>query len=661
MPRKDPDVWDPPDDLPRVEEPPSEFLRHFADRAVRVGKDGSNAQLVRVHRPNNAQKKHTNMNSNSPLQRNNNNNNNNNNINSITPPRLRSQQTGGIVAPDEPKHTKQPIIPLQPAPLKYIKSLGSNSSTGLGPLPSNGSDIGGSMKSIVSLNGVKSVNNTLMHVQKKNESSVAATAVMMPPRLLPLDTLSSSSTQGGRKSPEVVSVERVEATGPVESFPSAHVPLDNLGVVVQTGKGLKLPLARLPPRKMNWHAEELMPKPHAIRRETPFKNTQQNNDDEFTHITDDRTGSRPSTMHSLDEESNNNNSTLLDDSPPIPLYQPTGLFFVEDPLKKKKGNVKKSAINPITNSTTTTTTTTTTNNNNNNNNNNKTTSIDGHLGNKPPSGGIKRPATDKGPIGRSDTAKSNLLIGKYKMNSAPPSGVIPLSLRLQPLQQERRKEMQYPPKPSTTSASSSSALTDNRDDDQEDVKKKPITYKTHNLKEYRVLMERVANLKRGGLGPADTDEQRQAREKMQRQRQYGELVEKQTANLLREKVQQRLQQQQQKEEGRDGSVETTSDAPVVNKQPPPPERIQAQERRARALEYARRIPKPETSVGQQQKQHEQRGENDSPTAVQSNPTKWRTPQEEAEWRREKRLMELEAKHHVDRERVAAVKRYLGHS
>ncbi|ORC86434.1 putative ADG2 [Trypanosoma theileri] len=647
MPRKDRDVWDPPEDRPPVEAPPSEFLRHFADRAVRVGKDGSNAQLVRVHHANGNQR-------NTEKKKNNNHMNThpthekNNNLNIITAPRRRGQQTGGggggIMAPDELQRRRRPIIPPQQIPGNYSKPMCSNSLT-LGQLPGDGSDRG-SVRSVATVNGVVSVNNTLVGGEK-NLHPVAATAAIMPQRLLPLEK--SPSSHGERRSPEVVSVEPLESSRPVESFTFPRVPLENMGVVLQTGKGLKLPLARLPPRKMNWQAEELMPKPNRVTTQTPSTDTLQNNGNEYVHSTD--IAGRPSTMQSLDnnnnddDNDNNDNDILLDDSLPIPLYQPTGLLLAEDPFNRKKGNVKKSEA-------------TTTSNTNN----------DVRLGKKKPGSGTKRPASDKGPFDRSNTVKSNPSLEKPKTKSAPSPGTVPLSLRLPPLeqpqphhQQQQQKSIQCLPKHSTASVSSGSALTDAKDEEQEDGKKKPITYKCHNLKEYRILMERVANQKRGGLGPADTDEQRQAKEKMLRQRQYGELVEKQAAEMLREKQQQRLQQQQQQQQGSDESGENRVDTPAVNnkspqpQQPPPPERIQAQERRARALEYARNIPKPELSVGR--KQHR---EDESTAGMDSNsPQRRRTPQEEAEWRREKRLMELEAKHHVDRERVAAVKRYLG--
>lgn len=72
------------------------------------------------------------------------------------------------------------------------------------------------------------------------------------------------------------------------------------------------------------------------------------------------------------------------------------------------------------------------------------------------------------------------------------------------------------------SKSNSSKTNDAEDDGDADARrKKSKGYRPYSLNSYKAMMEQVAHARVGGLGPSDTDEQRQARTKQQRAIDYG--------------------------------------------------------------------------------------------------------------------------------------------
>ncbi|KEG06955.1 hypothetical protein DQ04_11501010 [Trypanosoma grayi] len=587
MPRKDRDVWDPPEDLKPVEAPPSAFMQHFQDRAVRVGKDGSNAQLVRMKQT-------------KPIRWS---NGKKNDDASAPPPgalaknALRAlprnrKNVGGIVAPDE-VCAREPQQPLR-APHTNGSGNGSNSSNSWGRLYGAQSPSG-------ACNNNRGTRNPPMPVielspERNINLRKAAGSEMTYTPSIPLDT---PLPDRGMDSPDVLTIEPVQKLKPVGAFPLAYLSPDTVDEV-HTLDGLRKPLSRLPPRKITLNSESCMPKP-TMAKQSPCTLLKECSDGSKSPravqadngASSERSGD-DSNLEAVDD--------YEDDAPEIPLYQPIGLFL-HPPSTAPKGRCKPSA-----------------------------------KAKKPTATGVMRPSSDDGPCSRNRKVSTGRSLRNAMSNSAPLSGSAPQPPRLRPLPQIQAMG---------TSTTSSTAGTDTRENEDETGKKKPIKYKSHGLKDYKIMMEQVANQKLGGLGPADTDEQRQARERMQRQRQYGQQVEKQASEMIREK----LQQQQQPNSGR-GTA--TSDSPGSIQQPPPPERIQAQERRARALEYARNLPRPEPSAGK--RPHD---DDDSPSS-EGRAMRWRTPQDEAAWLREKRLVELETKHRIDRERVAAVKRQLGY-
>lgn len=636
MPRKDRDVWDPPEDQKVAEEPPSAFLRHFQDRAVRVGRDGSNAQLVRLKRV-------------PPVRwsRGEKNGAGRNSATFLAAKRRRGPHVaGGITAPGErgailppqppplslpppfvPQHTpqqqqQQQLLLLQQ--LQHVKAP-SNGVCGNIHLKRMGVSLGGG-----------DVHGSLQRPHDNKCKVVTAAPVTSssssPSRLISSD---SSFLCGRSKPSDVIAVESIEEHRPLGAVPFSRMYSNATGTGKTEG-GFQKPLTRLPPRRISVSRGDerdgrLMPKSLAAPQSNPAQIEQRcnkkkndvaihngniNNSNNNGHYINDVVSTadgdgRFSFIHSDDAS-----DPPLDESETIPLFLPTGRLLLAQPNSPKRRGAKKAVPN-------------------------KRPSCGG--------GGRNRAVSDKGhgicPQRHSNVLSANndnARLGRKISGSAPLPGKNTPPARLQPLPLPLSLQ-------SSTSKNSNSALASANDDEQREKEKKGA-YKPYNLKDYKLMMEHVANLKLGGLGPANTEEQRQAKERMERQRQYGELVEKQASEKIREAQQQRLLLQEQRKL-QNGSA---SEVCVVKQpqQPPPPERIQAQERRARALEYARNLPRPEPPSARREAK-------DNDVAEEST-SSWRTPQDEAAWHRERRLKELEAKHQSDRERVSVIKRQLGY-
>ncbi|EAN92376.1 putative ADG2 [Trypanosoma cruzi] len=623
MPKKDRDVWDPPEDRKMVKELPSAFMQHFQDRAVRVGKDGSNAQLVRVKKT-------------KPIQWSDGNNRNKEGRGSIPGPlgdetsmhkrkpmmlklplRNRSH-VRGIVAPDEPKA----IMP--PRRLQAINhTICVESGNGLGRHTRPFFDA-----HVVNRMDANDAPNPAMAISPdcriENIRQTVAAATVMSPRLELSDVTSISVDKS--QSPEVLSVECVDVSRPVKPIPFSRPLSDTMGLM-DAGEGLRKSLARLPPRKISGSsgADEapMMPRPKntavspplPLERNEKKKNKKEDRNDVL---------SREDEVDDFSVQFEDDNSEFrARDSTDIPIYQPVGFMMPPRP-----GAVKSE---------------------------NKTSIIAARKRN--PSSGTRRPESENGPCGtRQDyhlctLRKKGLSTGIQEFATSAPvrtTGINSHPSRLQPL------SLPLPPRTSTVSATSSGALTETKESEQEEEKKKNPAYKSYNLKDYKLMMEQVTHLKLGGLGPADTDEQRQAKEKMHRQCQYGKLVEKKAVERIREKQQQRIIQKLKLGEGGDADFVLNGTPNKMPQQPPPPERIQAQERRSRALDYARNLPRPELPASRKMR------DDNSISTLEPGTLQWRSQQDEATWRREQRLKELEARHRIDRERVAAVKRQLGY-
>ncbi|ESL09003.1 hypothetical protein TRSC58_03284 [Trypanosoma rangeli SC58] len=628
MPRKDRDVWEPPEDRKAVEEPPSAFMQHFQDRAVRVGKDGSNAQLVRAKQTkptrwsNDRNKKNEGGNlMSAPVGHGANMHNKKAMVMQL--PSKDRHRAGGIVAPDELKA-------IHPVPRLHDINLNSCSggdiSAGRQPrrlLAAPDVDcrgVHGSTVPVIELSP---------HTRSDNHRETAAATAVVPPHSQLSNALSLST--GRSQSLEVLSVERGDASGSVRVLPISLSLPNTLGFV-QVRNSFRKPLPRLLPRRIGGNADEeeaiMMPRSKS-KLAPPSSYTQKSNvgDNNLSY----NRGSSNDVVAQVDGGTDSSGQVgdarsdfTASGSLVTPMYQPMGLMVFSRPNPVKNKN--KKSTNAV-----------------------KKQQSDG---------GAKRPSTEEGPRGGRQelprpTRGNNRLASDDKESpmyvSATRSGNLSYPSRLQPLV--------FPLTSSADAASATdiSALTETKESEREEGKKKTPAYKAYKLKDYKVMMEQVANLKLGGLGPADTDEQRQAKEKLQRQRQYGELAEKEAVKKIREKHQQwiLLQKQQLEQQGEEGAVagETPSKR---QQQPPPSERIEAQERRARALDYARNIPRPAPPT--KRKAHDV----NSSSFSESGSMRCRSPQDEAACRREQRLKELEARHRSDRQRVETVKRQVGY-
>lgn len=182
------------------------------------------------------------------------------------------------------------------------------------------------------------------------------------------------------------------------------------------------------------------------------------------------------------------------------------------------------------------------------------------------------------------------------------------------------------------------------------ITRKPITYEPYTLEDYRSKREEWAKQKAGGLGPSDTDDQRAAAAKLQRLREYAENVKK--INRL-------LAPQHSSDSGDDVSPSPmrvgAAQQPqrfVGPSQPTPTEVVEKLQRRERALEYAKLVPKPKLRIT-------------SEAAVAGDAVVSRPPPDDelcgigsAEAARESLLSDLEAKHEQDQRMVEGIRKQL---
>jgi len=161
------------------------------------------------------------------------------------------------------------------------------------------------------------------------------------------------------------------------------------------------------------------------------------------------------------------------------------------------------------------------------------------------------------------------------------------------------------------------------DEQSEKLDRKAPNYKPYTLEDYKRMQDEVAKMKLSrGLGPSDTDEQRAEREKRQRMKEYGDNIAKVNKVL---------------ELRAEGNADEK--VPKTISQPTPQEVIEAQQRRERALQFAKQVPKPKPK----------------PT----DPTKpTQSDEGEEDSGRERGISDMEAKHKHDQGVVEAIKRQL---
>lgn len=181
--------------------------------------------------------------------------------------------------------------------------------------------------------------------------------------------------------------------------------------------------------------------------------------------------------------------------------------------------------------------------------------------------------------------------------------------------------------------------------------RREVHYTPYSVDDYRRMKEEVAKKQSGGLGPSDTDEQRAAAQRLQRQREYAENIKRVNRIILGNPPH---SQSPSGELGVDGAVDGVSPrpsrAPIV--QPTPSEVIEKQRMRERANEYAKKVPKPKQKVipaqdgansGEVDHKEDLWGAGEAETKKQEN---------------ERKIADLEARHAQDQQMVANLKKQL---
>lgn len=200
----------------------------------------------------------------------------------------------------------------------------------------------------------------------------------------------------------------------------------------------------------------------------------------------------------------------------------------------------------------------------------------------------------------------------------------------------------------------------------------------YSVDEYRSMMKEVRQQKLGGLGPSDTDAQRAAREKLEKQKSYGARVERETLLAL-EKA--RLQQERNKnteasemtgtcanEDGEEGGADSKHTTPqramqrdadghLIIAQPTPPEIIEARQRRERAKQYAMKVPRPQVKTRPPPLNNAEESALDGllQEAHMKGPT---SPRGQIAQQRAQRLADLEAKHQLYQKNVDHIRKQL---
>lgn len=174
--------------------------------------------------------------------------------------------------------------------------------------------------------------------------------------------------------------------------------------------------------------------------------------------------------------------------------------------------------------------------------------------------------------------------------------------------------------------------------------KREISYKPYSVEDYRKMKEEVSKIKAGGLGPADTDEQRAAAAKLQRQREYAENIKKINRAILAPVTEAELEAL-----GEEAPTSSPRQArPIV--QPPPAEVVEKQQRREKAIEYSKGVPKPKPKPVKADEEIHDAHDGESTLEMDAD---GQTKRE-----KEQKLMDLEAKHARDQLMVENIKKQL---
>ncbi|CBH11336.1 unnamed protein product [Trypanosoma brucei gambiense DAL972] len=604
MVRRDRDVWDPPEDRQNVPPPPSAFQLHFQNRAVIIGKDGSNAQLITAGPVKSL--KVPPVAKNGPLAA------------GIIDQKHKAPEymggkptiVGGIRAPDEVAkrptrgqlHRPCPVVARQGAVLCKDRTV---------QRPLNHSADTVSSGALVGATAVQP--STCPSV----EDNIMYEPMALPPRpqLLSLSNIPSCGGNGTADPLSSFIADRTSSDiNPSPSRGPARPIADSLGVA-QRPDLAPHPLTQVRPRIGNGYSTSLMPKPSKVAEVSPTPGDSPNRCGGISGQVENRQGGCGASPQSSEDGKQAN--ALRGDAIVPPMYQPMGKLL-QDMSENASYKHRKPFSSPA-----------------------RSTSASN------PGGEDKMRVGDTPIHPKPQRAKEISGNDQHRRPASHPR-------RLQPLKQTPLNNSAYAVNSFTTTTNTDERGDTTGDGAEETEKKRTITYKPHGLKEYKALMEEVANRKLGSLGFVDTEERQEARRRMQRQREYGVQAEQHIIEDIREK-QQRAQLQKQKSNNEEDGAQSAAatEATAVIRQPPPPERVQAQQRRARALEYARNLPRivPATSK-------KPAGSSDS-SPSEARRREYSSPRDEAARQRRQRILELEARHMMDRERITVVKRQLG--
>jgi hypothetical protein len=180
--------------------------------------------------------------------------------------------------------------------------------------------------------------------------------------------------------------------------------------------------------------------------------------------------------------------------------------------------------------------------------------------------------------------------------------------------------------------------------------RRDVHYKPYSVNDYRRMKEELAKKQSRGLGPSDTDEQRAAAARAQRQKEYGENIKRVNRLIMG------AQPTHSPGEGESGDAGGVSPrptrAPIV--QPTPQEVIEKQQRRERANEYAKRVPKPKVrpSDAKPEVGHDGCPVNNAADEL------WGLDADVKKQEKERNIADLEARHAQDQQMVANMKKQL---
>ncbi|CUI14096.1 Hypothetical protein, putative [Bodo saltans] len=174
--------------------------------------------------------------------------------------------------------------------------------------------------------------------------------------------------------------------------------------------------------------------------------------------------------------------------------------------------------------------------------------------------------------------------------------------------------------------------------------RREVHYTPYNVNDYRRMKEELEKKQSRGLGPSDTDEQRAAAQRVQRQKEYAENIKRVNQVLMPAGSPSSGDQDE-------AGMPAATRAQIV--QPVPVEVIEKQKMRERANEYAKRVPKPKPKAAPQQ------ATDNSEVIAERAEELWGVGEAETKkHEKERHIADLEARHLQDQQMVANLKKQL---